>query len=130
MGLDLNAVHLYEKIPGTDQTRLVRMNPYVRIGRKDHPPIYVQAGQVYGEGGQPVDPLPDWFGEEMSRLSPKVRNEIGWRDTIPGPKAEAPAAKPVAQWTCPAEGCGETMPARKKGLHVSAHRKAERAKGA
>ena len=135
MPLDLKAVHLYEKVPGTDQTRLVKTNPYVRLGRKDHPPIYVQGGQVYGEGGGPIEPIPDWFAGEMARLSPKVRDEIGWRGTIgmaPGPSvaAELVVPKPVNQWTCPADGCGQTMPARKKGLHVAAHRKAERAKGA
>ena len=133
MPLDLKAVHLYEKVPGTDQTRLVKTNPYVRLGRKDHPPIYVQGGRVYGEGGGAIEPLPDWFDGEMARLSPKVRDEIGWRgltDPPPGPGVNPPTVAPVKQWICPAEGCGQTMPARKKGFHVAAHRKADRAKGA
>jgi len=135
MPLDLKAVHLYEKVPGTDQTRLVKTNPYVRLGRKDHPPIFVQGGQVYGEGGGPIEPIPDWFAGEMARLSPKVRDEIGWRTVSPGGadhllQAPPPPGKPVNQWTCPAEGCGQTMLARKKGFHVAAHRKADRLKGA
>jgi len=138
MPLDLKAVQLYEKVPGTDQTRLVKTNPYVRLGRKDHPPIYVQGGQVYGEGGGPIEPLPDWFDGEMARLSPKVRDEIGWREgtaatlTADDGKVTVTVAgfKPVTMWTCPADGCGQTMPARKKGFHVAAHRKADRAKGA
>ena len=137
MPLDLKAVHLYEKVPGTDQTRLVKTNPYVRLGRKDHPPIYVQGGQVYGEGGGPIEPIPDWFDAEMARLSPKVRDEIGWLGSVAAAAARDPdvapepaVQKPMKQWTCPAEGCGQTMPARKKGFHVAAHRKADRAKGA
>jgi len=131
MPLDLKAVHLYEKVPGTDQTRLVKTNPYVRLGRKDHPPIYVQGGQVYGEGGGPIEPIPDWFGPEMERLSPKVRDEIGWRGQL-APDLPVPRHPPLAPaakaWACPE--CNEPIPLKRKGLHVAAHRKADRLKGA
>ena len=127
MALELRGVHKYERIPGTaGEARLTGLNPYVRITRGDHPPIYVQGGQVYGEGGGPIEPLPDWFPAEMARLSPKVRAEVGWRDDQPAPPP--PPSTPAASWTCPEQGCGKTMPAKQKGLHVARHRKA--AKGA
>lgn len=136
-------VHHYEKIPGSQQSRLVRVTPYVRITRDSHPPLYVQGGGVYGEGGQRVETLPAWFDEEMARLSPQMREQVGWRSvaqtftasneattSFTVATSEPAPAKPVKSWTCPAEGCGQEMPTTKKGMHIARHRKAERDKGA
>ena len=120
-------VHHYEKIPGQQQSRLARVTPYVRIARENQPPIFVQGGQVYSEGGQTLTQLPSWFDEEMAKLTPTVREEVGWKGTPP-PAAPAVIATPGAQWTCPEAGCGATMSTRKKGMHIARHRKAERAK--
>lgn len=135
MPLELKGVHQYEKVPNSQEARLVKVNPYLRLTHQGHPPVYVQGGAIYAEGGGPVSPVPDWFDEEMRRVNPKVRDEVGWKP-LPGdpPLLSGPqytggsVASPNPQmWTCPAAGCGETMPARKKGLHVAKHRRAERA---
>lgn len=122
-------VHWFEKIPGQQQTRLARVTPYARITREGHPPIYVQAGGVFSEGGKPLEQLPGWFDEEMARLTPKVREEVGWKGTTAPAPAPVVVDKPETPWTCPSEGCGETMSTRKKGMHIARHRKAERTKG-
>jgi hypothetical protein len=72
-------VHHHEKLPGTQESRLVKVTPYVRITRDGHPPLYVQGGKVFGEGGPEVETLPEWFDAEMAKISPKVREEVGWR---------------------------------------------------
>ena len=150
MPLELKGVHQYEKVPNSQEARLVKVNPYLRLTHQGHPPVYVQGGAIYAEGGGPVSPVPDWFDEEMRRVNPKVRDEVGWKPLpgdpplLSGPQytggsaayaagnpvtvnmTTAPAAMPTT-WTCPAAGCGETMPTRKKGLHVAKHRRAERA---
>jgi hypothetical protein len=122
MGLELAGVHVYEKVPGTtNETRLVKTNPYVRIGMKDHTPIFIQGGRFYSEGGPEVTEFPVGFDAELAKLSPRVRAEVGLQD-VAAPPAPVVEAKPDAMWTCPdAASCQQKMPisTRKKGLHVA-----------
>lgn len=130
-------VHHHEKLPGTQESRLVKTTPYVRLCRQDPvtkitaPPIYVQGGRAYGEGGPELATLPDWFEEEMAKLTPKLRDEVGWT----GPATERAAGVAVASssvredvgspprstWSCPE--CHKQMSTRNKGLHIARHRK-------
>jgi hypothetical protein len=122
-------VHHHEKKPGSMESRLVRVTPYVRITRDSHPPLYVQGGRVFSEGGPEVETLPAWFGEEMARLSPKVREEIGWTlERLDSNAGTATFTSSTANtWACPE--CDEVVEMKRKGIHIAAHRKAER-KGA
>jgi hypothetical protein len=127
MGLELAGVHVYERVKGTtNQMRLVRTNPYVRImGDKFVAPIFVQGGRFYSEGGAEVEEFPPNFQEELAKLSPEIKAEVGLKDPPTVVDDTTPESKVVATWTCPE--CHEAMPAKKKGLHVARHRKVERA---
>lgn len=144
--LDLK-VHHYVKLPNTTEMRLTKVSPYVRICRAAAPPIFLQEGQVFSEGGEPVTPLPEWFEEELAKITPKVRDEVGWggeahpRDSVsvrsvpsaPGrDSAPAVVVKPAATaaltfWTC--EDCGAEVPTKKKGFHIAKHRREAKAEG-
>jgi hypothetical protein len=52
--------------------------PYVRIKRDDFPPVFIQDGIPYGEGGQIVDPVPDWYQEELDKMNITARLEGGF----------------------------------------------------
>ena len=63
--------HVTERVPGTlEQSRVVRTAHYVRIAAEGNPPLYIQGGAVYSEGGGLVDEIPDWFWPEVNRLTP------------------------------------------------------------
>lgn len=111
--LDLQ-VHKYEKVPGTQTTRLAKVTPYLRITRDGHPPLYLQGGKAFGEGGAEIETLPIWFDEELAKVSPKAREEIGW-------SAPAAATEVAALWTC--GECGEEVIPSRKGVHVMQHRR-------
>ena len=132
MALDLRT-HIDERIPNTQEVRRVKVNPYLRLCQKGSPPVYVQGGKVYAEGGPEVETLPAWFAEEMAKVSPQVRAEVGWKDPaapVPAPVVrERPvtvAAPPIGSitartWTC--QECQQTMTTKKKGLHLARHRR-------
>lgn len=70
--LQLNKVHEYQHVPGTEsEVRLVRMHPYVRIVTAGQPPLFVQDGMIFSEGGPvvPHDEIPDEFWAEISKTS-------------------------------------------------------------
>lgn len=71
MPLTLTKVHVTEKVPNSDQTRVTRTNHYVRLYADNGPPVYLQNGVVFSEGGPVVEPedYPDWFWGEVSKLS-------------------------------------------------------------
>lgn len=126
-------VHHFEKIPGSQNSRLTQVTPYLRLSRGQEPPVYVQGGQVWSEGGaDPLEQLPDWFGEEVAKASPAALKEVGWGVkepvTVPVPATpQKPTLALPTVWTCPE--CNEQMSSRKKGVHVARHRKAERKGG-
>lgn len=72
-------VHRYARMPGTNETRLVSSNPYLRLnaGPLESPPLFVQQGRVYSEGGELIKDLPEWFWEEARKCSPEARREVG-----------------------------------------------------
>src|SRR5690348_11612809 len=80
MGLTLNKVNDWERVKGTMQVKMKAPNPYVRLKHgRDEPPLYVQQGVVYDEGGTEIKDLPEWFDEELRKVSPSALMEIGWR---------------------------------------------------
>ena len=75
-------VHHYQRIPGTTMVRLQKVTPYIRLCEGAGPPIYLQDGQAWSEGGaDPLDvaTLPEWFRTGLARLTPAARAEVGWR---------------------------------------------------
>lgn len=68
-----------EKIPGTlEQSRVVRTHHYVRIAAEGNPPLYIQNGTVFAEGGGLVDEIPDWFWPEVNKLTPAALHIVGY----------------------------------------------------
>jgi hypothetical protein len=133
MPLALDKVHEYQKIPGTSEVRLIRTQPYVRLTHENWPPIFIQGGQFYYQGGPPVTPLPEWVAEEVARLSPACRAEVGLEVdrpvSEPKPKLKPPRIPQAAPWTCPQ--CGKAMGQRGKSFHELHHKKqAEKAAAA
>lgn len=123
MPLSLDRVHEYQRVPGTQDMRLIRTQPYVRITHGGDPPIFIQGGQFYYQGGTPVPALPEWLPDEIAHLSETVRAEVGLMETEggqPQPKPKPPAAA-VEQWTCPE--CGKSMARRGRTFHVLHHAK-------
>lgn len=133
MPLNLNKVHHYERVPGTQlEVRLIRTDPYVRVCAGGGPPLFIQGGQVYAEGGPTVDQFPEWFEGEVAKIAAPVLASVGWGGT-PAPVEPLPAApapdvrsllRPAKQWTCP--DCQVVMIARKRGFHVAWHRRQAR----
>jgi hypothetical protein len=90
MPLTLTKVHVAEKVPGSEATRITRTNHYVRVCADNGPPCYIQNGTVYGEGGPAIelDQYPEWFWVEVSKLSPHALEAVGFE--IPEDKVVVP----------------------------------------
>jgi hypothetical protein len=58
---------------------LSRVHPYVRLYKDPGPEVYVQDGNFYSSGGPAFKKadLPDWLQEELAKLSPACREEVG-----------------------------------------------------
>lgn len=133
MTLTLNEVHQYTRIPGTLEVRLVKTSPYVRITHAGEPPVFIQGGQAYSEGGQRMDPMPAWLAGEVDKLSPTVRAEVGLEVDVPvpvdirlrapeaGPKPKPKPRPPAEMWTCPE--CQKQMAPRGRSFHELHHKK-------
>lgn len=80
-GLRLNQVHKYVRVPGTQEMRLMKVSPAIRLCKGMDPPLWIQEGKVYGEGGDeiPKEKLPDWFHEQVALMTPQARSEVGYR---------------------------------------------------
>lgn len=42
---------------GRSTLRLIKQNHYIRVKTGDTPPVFLQHGRIYSEGGQLIDPL-------------------------------------------------------------------------
>lgn len=91
MPLTLTRVHVAEKVPGSDQSRVTRTNHYIRVYAEDGPPMYIQNGSVYSEGGPLVDPedYPTWFWTEASKCTEHALATVHF--TIPDDKVVVPS---------------------------------------
>ena len=79
MPLVLNRVHDYERGPA-NTVIMKRVSPAVRVRfARDEPPIFIQNGGFYGEGGQEIrrQDLPEDFWKEAARLTERTRLECG-----------------------------------------------------
>ncbi len=50
MSFSPDIVHQYQRIPGTEEVRLMRSNPYIRFKEADAPPLFISGGYFWGEG--------------------------------------------------------------------------------
>ena len=66
MPLETHRVHVYQKGPGITAT-LIRVNPLLTIRySKNRPPVLVQGGNFYSEGGEQIFAVPD--GRDISTM--------------------------------------------------------------
>lgn len=70
--------HIIKKVDG-EGVKVVRSQPYVRLNSGDGPPIFIQNGGFYTEGGQAMKraDLPEWFEIELKKVDPGIRRECG-----------------------------------------------------
>jgi predicted RNA-binding Zn-ribbon protein involved in translation (DUF1610 family) len=131
MALTLDFVHRYTRVPGSLEMRLVETNPYIRLRSGYEPPIFLQGGVAYDEGGAVVAQWPEWLQQAVAALTPAARAEAGFavaEDPARPPAVTAaglppqPGQKHLTWWTCPE--CGETVSTRGKQAHrYNKHRK-------
>jgi hypothetical protein len=57
--------------------KIGRYTPYVRINSSEGPPLFIQGGKFYSEGGEMVKDLPDWVDDEVAKMSPTAKRECG-----------------------------------------------------
>src|SRR5574341_2136092 len=96
MGLDLAKVHETEKIPGTQEFRLVKVRPTCSLKHEDGPTIFIQEGGIYYEDGKVVPNPPAWFWEDLRQMTPERRQQLGVRlpEEVSAPQSEAMATPP------------------------------------
>ena len=68
MGFSL-ITHETERVKGTNVRRVTKIKPYIRLNAEKGPPIFIQEGTLYSEGGQVVKEVPEWFDAELSKCS-------------------------------------------------------------
>lgn len=92
MALNLNKVQEFRN--REDGARVqVGNDPYIRLCKLEQPPLIIQHGHVYSEGGDfmPKDSLPPWFWEEAKKISPEGLAKVKYaipvkhRDEVPKP---------------------------------------------
>jgi len=62
---------------GDAEGKIARYQPYVRINHVDGPPLFIQGGKYYSEGGELIKDLPDWVDDEVAKMSPTAKRECG-----------------------------------------------------
>lgn len=125
MGLTLR-VHDYRVMPGTNQARLLSMKPYINVKAGNGPPIFIQGGKLWAEGGEEIKNPPEWFWDEIKKIDPERLKAIGFSlpepeqpEPKPRPKTDYPTAGdtlPGRTWACPY--CGRELNSRGKFQHV------------
>jgi hypothetical protein len=84
MTLSLSKVHEYKKANDGSPAVLIRSSPVLRLGRRTEDElsqvyVFVQNGEFYTENGEllPPEMRPKWLAEELAKVNPKVRAEVG-----------------------------------------------------
>lgn len=76
MSLNLKP-HTYRRQPDTDRAILTELNPYVRLSQEGEAPVFVQGGSFYDASGKAVDPVPQWVKDNIAKMTPGARKEVG-----------------------------------------------------
>jgi hypothetical protein len=81
MPLQLQGVHKYKREEGTNRMVLVEKHPYVRLVKKGEPPVIVQDGHFYADGGPEYtkESLPSWVIPELRNRTDEGLRNIGLR---------------------------------------------------
>lgn len=83
--------HKLETDKGTRIERVVKRDPYIRIGYAEEyknaigklcyrcaAPIFLQGGHYYVESGEQLTELPEWAKSEIAKLSPEALLDAGF----------------------------------------------------
>lgn len=73
--------HTFERIEGTQQYRLTKVIPYVRLGN-DNESVFLQAGKMFYVSGEVVKTPPAWVKEEMGKMTAKALAEVGFESKV------------------------------------------------
>lgn len=94
MALELSKVHEHKREEGTNRMLLIRLNPYARFVSAGHPPVLVQGGRFYSDGGDLYEKgkEPDWVFSELKNMSLTALKDVGLTldDLIRGTKKSIP----------------------------------------
>ena len=98
MALNLEKVHDYKRVPGTMSVQLIGTHTAVRIKASGEPPVFVQDGICYAEGGAiwERDQLPPWFWSEAARMTDQALAECGLSREEVQSHLQAPPSPPPA----------------------------------
>lgn len=79
MALNLNP-HEFAVDPNTLQPVMTRVQSYIRLREGTDPPMFLQAGKVYSEGGQliPREKWPGWLQDAILQMTPPALEECGF----------------------------------------------------
>lgn len=67
--------HVYKTKDGVPT--LTRVEPYVRLSSGEGPPIFIQNGAFWTEGGERVSDPPGWVEDAVDRLDDRTKEEVG-----------------------------------------------------
>lgn len=112
--------HHMVKVPETQQYRVGRVTPVVRLGCMSEA-VYLQGGKCYSAEGDEME-LPTWAYGQMALLTPTTLQEAGFAEvpTPPGGKVEVtPQPKAPTMWQCPA--CEKLVEEGAKEAHIAKH---------
>lgn len=76
-------VHEYTKVSGSQAVRLTKVTPYIRLSSGQGPPIFIQNGKLWSEGGPPIKDIPDWFYDELAKISKTALAAVNYKEEIP-----------------------------------------------
>lgn len=77
MSLNLQP-HTFRKAKGGGQV-LTRTVPYIRLRVGEEPPIFIQGGKFFYEGGSALaeKDIPKWVAGELKKISEQAKREVG-----------------------------------------------------
>jgi hypothetical protein len=74
----LAEVQIYKRVPNTTAVELAGLAPALRLqAGKGEPPVFIQHGKLWAEGGQELATPPAWFWDEAAKVSPDAAAECG-----------------------------------------------------
>ena len=93
MALNLQS-HVWTKDSKTGQAVIGKVNHCADLAKMGEPRIFLQSGKAYyGDGTEiQTSELPPWVFEEIARMSPTTRRNIGWME-----QTNAASSSPSAQ---------------------------------
>ena len=79
MGLTLSEVHVLQRSPGSNQVVKISSNPYMRLVQQGEPPVCIQRGKFYSDGGvlMQLKNVPGWVRSGVSKLNANALKRIG-----------------------------------------------------